>query len=355
MDYLANNKVGEAEFDSPLRMSPPQCQPGSQRGTIDLIRTFILHPSRQRSGLVWVHGRAGVGKSASLHTLAGELQGELAATFFFPKTGICESRRVFLTVAHQLAVRYPPYRSYLDDCMRMDPAFLDKTSETLIQTLFITPTFYNMFPIDPNHRHVIIIDGLDSQGSRQQQSKFLGLVCRYILDHPASPFVWIISSRPEERLRVKFSEIEKLHLGYKEIELDPNSEQACEDVKRYLRDGFKRIRDHFPDATPSGPWPACDQLLKVASVSSGFFPFACATLDFVGQSTLGGPVSRLNHVLTLLDNPESTAVLPASDLFHPLDTLYSPIMSEIPPTELPCAAELTQFNPDSPFSFGRTQ
>ncbi|KAF9445970.1 hypothetical protein P691DRAFT_734101 [Macrolepiota fuliginosa MF-IS2] len=275
--------------------------------------------------------------------LAGELRRELAATFFFPKTGICKSRRIFLTIAHQLAVRYPPYRSYLDDCMRMDPAFFDKTSETLIQTLFITPTFCNMFPINPDHRHVIIIDGLGSQGSEQEQSKFLGLVCQFVLDHPTSPFVWIISSRPEEHLCAKFSEIERLHICYKEVELDPNSEQAREDVKKFLRDEFRRIQHRFPDATPSGPWPTSNQLLKVASSSSGFFPFASAILHFVGQSTLGGPVSRLNHVLTLLDNPESTAVFPVGDLFRPLDSLYSPIMSEIPVTELPAIRSLLGF------------
>ncbi|KAF9440487.1 hypothetical protein P691DRAFT_687535, partial [Macrolepiota fuliginosa MF-IS2] len=177
----------EAEFNSPPRGSPSQCCPGTYRGVINSIRTFT---HSERYGLVWVHGQAAVGKSVSLQTLAKELQGDLAATFFFPKLGMCESRRVLLTIAHQLAMHYPPYCSYLYECMQIDPAFLNKTSEMLFETLFTTPTLHNLFSIHPDRHYVIIIDGLDSQDEKEQPN-LLDLVHRFFRDHPTSPFMWI--------------------------------------------------------------------------------------------------------------------------------------------------------------------
>ncbi|KAF9450036.1 hypothetical protein P691DRAFT_811279 [Macrolepiota fuliginosa MF-IS2] len=344
MEYLSRNRIRDAEFDSPPWESP-QCHPGTQRNVIDSIHSFILCPSRQRAGLVWMYGRAAVGKSVSLQTLSAELRDDLAATFFFPRSGICRSsRQILLTVAHQLAIRYPLYHSYLDGCMRRVPEFLEKRSETLFETLFIIPTLNNLFCIQPDHHHVIVIDGLNFQDNPQEQPGFCKLVHHFVLNHPTGPFVWIISGRPEEHLHVRFSQIRITHSSYKEVELDPNSQQARADVKSYLRDGFNNIRDYFHDATPprSESWPAPDQFLKVASASLGFFPFASEILNFIDQSTLGGPVSRLDHVLTLLDDPGLNTTLPPN-LFHSLDNLYSSIMSGVPASELPVIHSLLGF------------
>ena len=72
-EKLSQVAVLGAEYDSPERQPHPKCLKGTR---VDLLNhIYRLLDNRQKNNLIWLHGTAGVGKSAVAFTVAERMRG----------------------------------------------------------------------------------------------------------------------------------------------------------------------------------------------------------------------------------------------------------------------------------------
>lgn len=144
--------VKGAEYNSRERQPHPKCLEGTRVKPLDYI--YRLLDDRKKSRLIWLHGTAGVGKSAIAFTVAermrnlqvtGEtnIEKRLAGTFFFSRkhTERCTTGYFFATLAYQLACNFPSVREDLNRTIRENPALLDsnKSLRDQMEGLFLKP------------------------------------------------------------------------------------------------------------------------------------------------------------------------------------------------------------------------
>jgi hypothetical protein len=108
--------VKGAEFDSPERVPHPKCLQGTR---VELLKhIYELLDNQEKSQLIWLHGTAGVGKSAVASIVAEKMTEEttiekgLGGTFFFSRkhTKRCTTGYFFATLAYQLVNEFQSVR-----------------------------------------------------------------------------------------------------------------------------------------------------------------------------------------------------------------------------------------------------
>lgn len=346
MESLAKHTIAGAEFDSSTRYPPPCCHPGTRLDISSDIQRWMCDDNRETK-LLWLHGPAGVGKSAIIQTLA-ESESEstsflLAATLFFSRPNRRDDPDcVFLTIAYQLAAQCEPYRRYVMDLLAANPKFVDKSMIEQFKRLIVKPLAEERLLEGLRRTALILIDGLDECMGEWAQREIVLLIGRFALQYPDVPLLWIIASRPEPHVRVAFSSL-PVNSGYVEVKVSVNSSQARLDVERYLRDEFTLIRQKYPTSFPSTlkQWPSESQFARIVARASGLFVFASTLVRFIDNMAYGNPISRLQKVLDVIDStppPEAYG-----DLFAILDALYTEIMSAIPRELLPVTQSILTF------------
>lgn len=251
--WLEGHALPGVEHHSNARAPPPRCHEGTRLQFIEFVQDWIKVPlSNQR--LLWLHGPAGVGKSAILQTLAELLEkgGHLGAAVFFPSpmpadlpqssTLSLSSRdsssiRIWLTIAYRLATTQPAYCSYLVERVEGDPKIVEQTMEKQFEALIAEP-FGQRNLADNNTCIPILIDGLDRCRGHDTQKQILRLVLGFIEKYPGSPLIWIITSRQEEHLERSFQG--HVHLGERiqKLVIPVSSDEAHKDVQLFMRDSF---------------------------------------------------------------------------------------------------------------------
>lgn len=114
--------------------------------------------------------------------------------------------------------------------------------------------------------------------------------------------------------------------GCLELEVPVNSDNSSRDVERYLQAQFSNIRENHPDSVPP-LWPSATNFLRLAQTSSGLFIFASTLIAYL----LGGdPVSRLEHIIALIEGSRGQLGDLPQNPFHALDLLYTQVMSDLP-------------------------
>ncbi|OAX32998.1 hypothetical protein K503DRAFT_701163, partial [Rhizopogon vinicolor AM-OR11-026] len=151
-EKLSQVAIKGAEYDSPERQPHPKCLEGTRVNLLDHI--YDLLGSREKSRLIWLHGTAGVGKSAVAFTVAERMRDlkvtaqttsekRLAGTFFFSRkyTERCTTGYFFATLAYQLATNFPSIRDDVITTIRENPALLDpkKSLRDQMEALFLRP------------------------------------------------------------------------------------------------------------------------------------------------------------------------------------------------------------------------
>jgi len=110
-----------AMHDSAERDPPPRCHPGTcEKATEDIV-CWIEEPT-QSSAVLWISGRAGVGKSALMQRIA-ELNGIYSGGCFFFRRGTpgCNVKdNLFSTLAYQLATNVHGMLEPVDQAMMQD-------------------------------------------------------------------------------------------------------------------------------------------------------------------------------------------------------------------------------------------
>ncbi|KAJ7478112.1 hypothetical protein FB451DRAFT_1365785 [Mycena latifolia] len=110
IDRLSHSVVMEALHDSVERFPEPACHPGTRTAVLEQLKSWSLNTTTDCT-ILWLHGCAGMGKSAIAQMFAGDCQAQsrLGASFFFrcghPKRGTWHG--LFTTLAYQLATSIP--------------------------------------------------------------------------------------------------------------------------------------------------------------------------------------------------------------------------------------------------------
>ena len=165
-EKLCQVAVKGAKYDSRERQPHPKCLPETRVNF--LKHTYDLLDNPEKNQLVWVHGTAGVGKSAIAFTVAERMRdlemrngtvGEkrLAGTFFFSRkySKRCTTGYVFATLAHQLATNFTCIEADLTTAVHDNLAILDpeESLRSQMETLFLRPLrtstqTYRLSPFD---------------------------------------------------------------------------------------------------------------------------------------------------------------------------------------------------------------
>ncbi|KAF7773465.1 hypothetical protein Agabi119p4_5632 [Agaricus bisporus var. burnettii] len=324
-EFLQHTIIG-AEFDSSDRHPPPQCHPGTRLAIIERCKNFIVQCNGKEK-MRWVVGGAGVGKSAIMQIVAEEIPAD--ASVFFSVNGRNDGTKFFLTIAYQLAVKYEPYRQFIRNAINRDPSLLRKSLPAQFRKFIVDP-FIDQHLFNPSQRFVIIIDGLDECDNPKTQREILGLISDFCIKYSASPVAWFVASRPEPHI-TSFFDNARVTPAYTKEEVEIDSDEACEDVQRYLRDELNKIRLAYPTLRHKREWPSGLEFTKIATAAGGLFAYASTVVRYIGNSYYRDPVTLLCRVLEAIDEGLKGDV---SRKDHPmvlLDALYRRILDNIPP------------------------
>ena len=311
--------------DSAERDPPPRCHPGTrEKATEDIVR-WIDEPNPS-STVLWVRGRAGVGKSALMQKIAELGLVCFGACFFFRRgTAGCNVKdRLFSTLAYQLAMNVPGMLEPVDQAMMRDFSLPKMSAAVQLKRLIIEPI--RLLPTSPCPMIIIIIDGLDECEDFSSQHDILTLIGQVTLD-PDTAIRFIIASRPEHQICEMFNKEPFLSRTRRFI-LDEGYDTAA-DIERYLRDKFQEIymrnRDIMLDV--KSPWPSKDDLEGLVWRASGQFIYAATVIKFVGAHVdFRTPQERLEIILH--HGPMQASA------FSELDRLYMHILSLYPDSEV---------------------
>jgi hypothetical protein len=307
-----------AMHDSAERDPPPRCHPGTREMATEDIICWI-EEANPSSTILWVSGRAGVGKSALMQRIA-ELEGIYFGGCFFFRRGIpgCNVKdHLFSTLAYQLATNVHGMAEPVDRAMMQDFSLPKKSAAVQLKRLIVEPIRLLPIPLRPT---IIIIDGLDECENFNSQRDILTLIGQVTLD-PDVGIRFIIASRPEHQICDIFNK-EPLLSRTRCLVLDEEYDTAA-DIERYFREKFEDIhlrnRDIMPDVT--SPWPLEDHLKMLVWRASGQFIYAATVIKFVDSDTdFRTPEEKLNIIL----KPGPMQGSPFSEL----DRLYTQILSQ---------------------------
>jgi hypothetical protein len=249
----------------------------------------------------------------------------LGGSFFFkrghPSRG--NARKLFSTIAYQLAHMVPKLNQHIRQIVEEDPSIVHRSLSNQFQELIIKPC-RNISLSQPVS---IVIDGLDECDGQDIQQEILQAIGSAVhIEH--LPFCFLIVSRPESHISETFAEpcLKGLH---RPLKID----QAYHDVRQYLLDEFDRIhREHQPMATVPYPWPQREIVESLVQKSSGYFVYVSTVIEFIDDKRFR-PVDRLNIILGIKN---SISVSP----FDPLDQLYHQILCGLPIDLLPRLLEI---------------
>ena len=313
-----------AMHDSAERDPPPRCHPGTREKATEDIVCWIEEPTPS-SAVLWVSGRAGVGKSALMQRLA-ELDGIYFGGCFFFRRGTpgCNVKdHLFSTLAYQLATNIHGMVEYVDQAMIQDFSLPKRSAAVQLKRLIIEPI--RLLPI-PARPTLIIIDGLDECEDFNSQRDILTLIGQVTMD-PNVAIRFIIASRPEHQICDMFNK-EPLFSRTRHLVLDEEYDSTA-DIERYLRDKFEEIHSRNIDSMPDirGPWPLADHLLALVWRASGQFIYAATVIKFVDSDIdFRTPEEKLNIILK--PGPMQGSA------FSELDRLYTQILSQYPDSEV---------------------
>ncbi|KAM6493167.1 hypothetical protein JOM56_011301, partial [Amanita muscaria] len=295
------------------------CHPGTRENVLHQMRDWADDPTKPER-ILWLHGPAGVGKSAIAQTISYSYgRGRIGATFFFFRSDPVrnDGNRLFPTLAWQLALSVPIVKDLIAFSLEEYPDLPRKTIEAQFQQLIAEPflTISGDESAVPTSDRVIIIDGLDECSDVKLQRRILKIIGSAVAD-PRFPLRFIISSRPEAHIEDFFAQFQHPTL---QIDLS-DVDGAYRDIATYLTFEFARIaveQELDPEV-----WPGQETIETLVSTSSGQFIYASTVIKCVGDE-YESAVEQLNIILGL---KPSTGKSPFSEL----DALYTDILQRQP-------------------------
>jgi NACHT domain len=202
-----------------------KCLPGTRVALLEQIQVWALNPTGQRALLL--HGAAGKGKSAIVHTVAIALESlGVAVVPFFAFNRSAKDRslsQLIPTWAKQLAESNPPYLRYLHSLL---PKQLE-SSDILTQRDLVIK---GLASIDDKVPLIFTIDALDECPA--EDADILFSILRKLLSSSELPrFVrFLFTFRPDKSIISPFSDLPVLSLSI------DNVDGTAKDIRIFVKD-----------------------------------------------------------------------------------------------------------------------
>ncbi|KAG2153861.1 hypothetical protein DEU56DRAFT_751558 [Suillus clintonianus] len=334
-EKLARVAVPGAAFDSPERQPHPKCLEGTRKDLLKCI--YGLLDDRKKSRLIWLHGTAGVGKSAVAFTVAERMRDlkvtketnvetRLAGTFFFSRkhTNRSTTGHLFATLAYQLARNFPSVRNDVNRAIRENPAVLNPNQSLRDQmmALFRQPLWHLECRQRENLPPVFVVDALDE--CKPETVGDLIFLLGQVLRNPNLPVIHILlTSRSEDHIRAAIQKDEMRPLVY-EIPVNTSGEGIAatisldgadvdNDICMFLQHSFTELQSRRPDF----PQPTAHELELLASRAGRRFIVASTMMKFIDDG-YNDPRNRLELLLRL-----TSELLPGTEVYKLYDRILS--------------------------------
>jgi len=301
-----------------------------------LEHTHGLLDDPEKNKLVWVHGMAGVGKSAVAFTVAERMRSlevkegtttekRLAGTFFFSRkyTKRCTTGSFFATLGYQLAGNFPSIKADLKMAIRENPALLDPTKSLRdqMEALFLQPLRRLQPRLHECPPLVFVIDALDECTSRAEIAELICLLGQALRD-PGLPVIHILlTSRSEEHILKAIDERDIRPLvceipvkisgeGVTSL-LSLDGADVDSDIYKFLEHSFADKRSHRSNF----PRPTENELAQLASRAGRRFIVASTMMNFIDDG-YSDPRDRLQLMLKL-----TSQLLPGTEVHKLYDLI----------------------------------
>ena len=279
IDILYEASSPGAAFDSQDHYDR-RCSPGTREQYIADITNWVTESVDPPSSMYWMRGPAGVGKSAIAQTCAEKLKdtGHLGAAFFFTVDKHSNPSRLFTTIAYQLAITLPDYRTSIDERILKDKTLVEKKMPSQFRSLIVEPIQELRKQGKKVQPKAVFIDGLDECTGGDAQAEIIKIIASSVREG-STPFCWVIFSRAQPRIVSTFKQgniASVIHF----VEL-PTSRKADGEIELYLRGGFKNILEQrdFPQLLSS--WPSDNDIRMLVDAADGVFVHPAAVLRHV--------------------------------------------------------------------------
>lgn len=241
-----------------------QCLPTTR---VDIRKSIMSHLNDPSNRFVWLRGPPGTGKTAIAKSVAEDLdvEGRLAASFFFDKSGGTEHTNNLMlfvsTLARQLADFYVSYRRALFKIVKSRTWSLPRSWNQQLEELILRPLAE--LPLDTTstgRSHVIVIDGLDECGDQRALEHLMTLIVA--LQRLPLSFQVLASSRPEPEVADAWA------LHYPNI---PTDDTERIDPDSTFEDIVTNIRSTLAQLPPRGStsWPPPEDEIRLCARQCG--------------------------------------------------------------------------------------
>jgi hypothetical protein len=302
--------VDSALFDSLMDQSQEKCLPGTREEILQQVQDWGRSGD---SGIFWLSGMAGTGKSTIARTVAQSFKadGVLGASFFFKRGSGDRSSaaKLFPTIAKQLAVCVPQMITGIQKAIDGDPTIGGKSLDEQFKKLILQP----LLAVDQGQvSTLVVIDALDECEPREDLKIILNLLAKAVTSTNKA-IRFFLTSRPEQPIRSSFEQIGQRHYQHTPLHtVDDNVTKH--DITLYLTEEFSKIQQDPEHDLPRG-WPGEEQIEILAARAAPLFIFAATVCRFVADINFD-PKERLQEFL-------------ASPSGSKLDDTYRPVLKQL--------------------------
>jgi len=332
---LSEVAVKGAQYNSRERQPHPKCLQGTRVDILKYIHEFL--DDTEKNQLVWLHGTAGVGKSAVAFTVAEKMRGlkvteetkvekRLGGTFFFSRkhTKRCTAGYLFATLVYQLGTNFPSIQKDVSRIIRDNPALLDPDTPLCdqMEALFLRP----LRKLQPRLRGCpplsFVIDALDECTS-EPEVKDLILSLAQALCEPDLPVTHILLTSRSESYICKAFQNEEVRPLVREIPVRTSGKGGVisldgadvdNDICTFLRYSFEELESRHPNF----PQPSEVDLWKLASRAGRRFIVASTMMKFIIDDEDSDPHDRLQLMLDF-----TSELLPGTEVYKLYDCILS--------------------------------
>jgi hypothetical protein len=334
---LSEVAVKGAQYNSRERQPHPKCLEGTRVNLLKCIHGFL--DDTEKNQLVWLHGTAGIGKSAVAFTVAEKMRDlkvtkdtnvekRLAGTFFFSRkhTKRCTAGNFFATLVYQLVTNFTSIRKDVCRTIRDNPALLDPDAPLCdqMEAFFLRPLRKLQSRLCGCPPLSFVIDALDECTSEPEVKDLMLSLARALRD-PDLPVTHILLTSRSETYISKVFQNDEVRPLVREIPVRTSVEGGIlsesldgadvdNDICTFLRHSFEELgcrHPHFPQ-------PSEVDLRKLAGRAGRRFIVASTMMKFIIDDEDKDPRDRLQLMVEL-----TSKLLQGTELYKLYDCILS--------------------------------
>lgn len=297
-----------------MQSTPPICLEGTRVDILEQIQDW--GEGHSNDYIFWLNGMAGTGKSTIARTIAHHFheKGRLGASFFFSRSekGLSNASALCTTLAIQLSEVLPSLKPYICAYIREhsnigEQSWLEQWTHLVLHPLMmLEKSMLSSLVL------VIVLDALDECESSNQTIHPVFQLITDLRDLQILQFRILITSRPEENIRLGFGKVAHRRLILDQVH--PDNIKA--DISTFFCHELKKIREY---RSLTNDWPGQDCMDKLVQKAGLLFIFASTACRFLSAS----PFPEKNLLRILQDNSASSLAT------EELDKMYMMILRSL--------------------------